>query len=328
VKQIHKNLEQNNGKTTDEHIARIKHYLSEQDDSELQRILKLKDNPEFLTFHTIQELKKRKDERTRKYKKDIEIAGEILMGRKSIRRLSEEEEQGRIAGGRRNVEASIIIGRRGGTYQKNGSQQRLNFSEQEQLLKDYALSVGIWNKFDDIATKAFKQFQSGAESKVFLYKDENGEGYVIKVTDYKVMGKTPMDFLDNHISLANYLSPQTKYELIGFTEYRQRFQFVVKQPYIEGTELEYYVQAADNVVDEQIKQEKRIKEWMKSEYKARFAGSTSYENERYIFNDLHLKNVLEKDNRLYLIDLIVKLNTSDVGGNAEYLPFKIIQNKL
>ena len=47
-------------KTTDEHIAKIKHYLSEQDDSELQRILKQKNNPDFLIFHTIQELKKTK----------------------------------------------------------------------------------------------------------------------------------------------------------------------------------------------------------------------------------------------------------------------------
>ena len=191
-------------------------------------------------------------------------------------------------------------------------------------MKDYALSVGIWKKYDDIVAKAFKQFQSGAESRVFLYKDANDKGYIIKVTDYKIMEKTPMSFIDNHISHANYLSPETKYELVGFTEHQNRFQFVVKQPYIEGTELEYYVQTVDNPVDEQIKQEKRVKNWMQSEYKAKFAGSTSYENERYIFNDLHLKNVLEKDDRFYLIDLIVRLNTPDIGGKSKYLTFKII----
>ena len=320
-------VSQEYGKAANEHIAKIKQYLSEQGDSELQRILKQKNNPDFLTFHTIQELKKRKDERTRKYKKDIEIANEVLMGRKSIQRLSEEEESGRIEGGRRNVEATIILGRRGGANQENIHKQGIDAARrnQEEWLKDYAKSVDIWLNYDKIVSETEIQLHSGAESKVFRYSNKtNGEKYVVKVTDYKVMGKTPMDFLDNHISLANYLSPETKYELIGFTEYRQRFQFVVKQPYIEGAELEYYVQTAENVVDEQIKQEKRIKDWMKSEYKAKFAGSTSYENERYIFNDLHLKNVLEKDSKFYLIDLIVRLNTPDIGGIAEYLPFKII----
>ena len=320
-------MEQEYGKAADEHLARIKQFLSEADDLELQRILKQTNNPEYLTFHTVQELKKRKDERARKYKKDIETANAILMGRKSIQRLSEEEEKGRVEGGQRNVEATIVLGRRGGTNQKNIHKQGIDATRrnQEEWLKDYAKSVDIWLNYDTIVSEAEVQLHSGAESRVFRYSNKNsGEKYVVKVTDYTVLEKTPMSFIDNHISLANYLSPETKYELVGFTEHQTRFQFVVKQPYIEGTELEYYVQTADNPVDEQIKQEKRVKNWMQSEYQAKFAGSTSYENERYVFNDLHLKNVLEKDNRFYLIDLIVRLNTPDIGGKSKYLPFKVI----
>lgn len=310
-----------------EHIAKIKQHLAGKTDEELLQIMRQKNNAEFVTFHIVQELKKRKNERERRYKKDIETANEVLMGRKSIQRLSPEEERGRIEGGRRNVEASIIIGTTRRTNEKNGSKQRVGAAtEQEGRLRDYAKSVGIWEKYDDIVNKAFKQFPSGVESDVFLYKDKDNQGYVIKVTDYKAMNQTatPMDFIDNHISLANYLSPETKYELVGFTEHKGCFKFVVKQPYIEGTELEYYVQTSDDIIKEQIKQQDRIKDWMKSEYKAQFAGSTSFENERYIFNDLHLKNVLEKDNKLYLIDLIVRLNTPDIGGKSKYLPFRVI----
>ena len=114
------------------------------------------------------------------------------MGRKSIQRLSPEEESGRIEGGKRNVEASIIIGTSGRTNEKNESKSGIgtaksNSQEQEQTLKDYARNVGIWLNYNIIAKKSFKQFPSGAESKVFLYKDENNEGYIIKVTDYKIM---------------------------------------------------------------------------------------------------------------------------------------------
>jgi len=322
----------------EEHIARIKQYLLEKTDEELFQIIEQKNNPDFLTFHVVQELKKRKDERERRYRKDIATANEVLMGRKSIQRLSPEEESGRIEGGKRNVEASIIIGTSGRTNEKNESKSGIgttqsNSQEQEQMLKDYARNVGIWLNYNAIAKNSFKQFPSGAESKVFLYKDENNEGYIIKVTDYKIMEETPMSFIDNHISLANYLSPETKYELLGFTEHRERFCFVVKQFYVDGgTELEYYVHTASNTIEEEIKQYNRIKNWMKKEYKAEFVGGTTYENERYIFNDLHLKNVLEKDDKFYLIDLIVRLNIIDRGGgNAEYLPlglYKLENNSL
>ena len=197
-------------------------------------------------------------------------------------------------------------------------------------MREYAKSVGIWKQYNDIVNKAFKQFPSGVESDVFLYWDGDGKGYVVKVTDYKALNEaaTHMDFLDNHISLANCLSPQTKYELIGFTEHRGRFKFVVKQPYIEGFELEYFIQTAYDIIHEQKKQEKRIKDWMKKEYQADFSGGTSFENERYIFNDLHLKNVLEgNDGKFYLIDLIVSLKTDGKGGKAKYLPFRIVKNR-
>jgi len=50
-----------------EHIARIKQYLLEKTDEELFQIIEQKNNPNFLTFHVVQELKKRKDENSEGY---------------------------------------------------------------------------------------------------------------------------------------------------------------------------------------------------------------------------------------------------------------------
>jgi hypothetical protein len=127
----------------DKHIVKVKQYLSEKTDEELKEILKQQNNPEFLTYHTVQELKLRKNERTKRYEKCIETANEVLAGRKIIQRLAPNEEKGRIAGGRRNVEASIILGRSRRTDRSSLSSQENAKSQQENVLKDYAKAVDI-----------------------------------------------------------------------------------------------------------------------------------------------------------------------------------------
>jgi hypothetical protein len=144
-------------------LERVKQFLSEKSDEELSEMVKQKSIfPEYVKYYAIQELKKRKDERERRFKKDIETANEILMGRRRICRLSPEEEKGRIAGGRRNVEASVILGAGRGTNEKNESKQRFRATaaEQENCLREYAKSVDIWIQYDDIFFTCQKGFMA------------------------------------------------------------------------------------------------------------------------------------------------------------------------
>lgn len=66
-------------------------------------------------------------------------AAQVEAGEKRISRLAEEVERGRTKGGRRNVEASILLGRETG-----GSETIRPSQEQQDLIKQYAKSEGIW----------------------------------------------------------------------------------------------------------------------------------------------------------------------------------------
>jgi hypothetical protein len=52
---------------------------------------------------------------------------------------------------------------------------------------------------------------AGAEADVYYMPD----GTVTKVVEHS---NTPLEFLDDRISLYNHLFPETSYELIGFTD--------------------------------------------------------------------------------------------------------------
>jgi hypothetical protein len=58
------------------------------------------------------------------YEQVKEVAGRIGSGQLKITRLNSREEQGRIAGGRRNVEASVIIGADARTNQTDTRRSR------------------------------------------------------------------------------------------------------------------------------------------------------------------------------------------------------------
>jgi len=81
-----------------------------------------------------------------------------------------------------------------------------------------------------------------------VYKDPDNPNFVLKVIyNYKNFSETPLGFLDNRISLHNYLfgDSGTHYELIGFTETYgatkgvegKFFAPVVRQAYVIGSEL-------------------------------------------------------------------------------------------
>ena len=312
----------------------IKQFLSRKTDEELHDIINNTDNIPAnvkLGWQALTELKQRQNERKEEFKEDIQLASDVINGRRSILRLAEAEERGRLSGGRRNVEASICLGRRGCASGQAVGEQGLTAArkEQETILEKYARGENIWLDYHKDIVTIGKELPHGMESTVFRYADKDGKQWVVKVTDYTAMEETPMTFLDNHISLANALSPQTNYELMGFTKRSGNFCFVVRQPFIEGVELDQYVTATpvSEVVEEEIKQFERVALWMKKEYGVKMVTLKAYCNERYCFDDLHLRNVMEKDGKFYLIDLIAGLNTpEDEGGKAKYLQFKIVDS--
>ena len=149
------------------------------------------------------------------------------------------EEQGRTKGGRRNVEASLLLS---ANERANSKEQGSNVREkQEDLLKAYAIENSIWFTEDSFSDNDF--IDEGTESKVYTSPKDK---YVRKTINYKRYSKTPQEFLDNRISLHNYLFPETNYELIGFTEVedftgKKTFAFVVEQPFIEGSHVDLYL---------------------------------------------------------------------------------------
>lgn len=75
--------------------------------------------------------------------------------------------------------------------------------------------------------------RDGQEANVFVYGDDNNR-HVVKVINYSMMSDLPSEFIDNRIALYNGLFPESRYELLGFTERNDgNFCFVVKQPFIE-----------------------------------------------------------------------------------------------
>ena len=163
------------------------------------------------------------------------------------------------------------------------------------------------------------------------------DGNVIKVVEHY---GTPLEFLDDRISLYNYLFPGTKYELLGFTDNQydaDYTSFIVSQKEIEGgtflkqlKEISIYNREARKEAESKLY--KIIEKHLKEKFDAIPAyTSNTYSNSNYIIRDLHFENVitvgniLENQNEhLYIIDANVSLNTDkENGGIREYLPFRI-----
>ena len=278
------------------------------------------------------------------YGKLSELARRVISGKATIARLDKDEEQGRIAGGFRNVEATIVLGTTFGhnQSQQNGACCAINeeSAKQKAVLKVYAdesLKNGIklWCSeadIEEIKSQAIAQ-SGGAEADVYFMPDGN----VIKIVEHY---GTPLEFLDERISLYNYLFPETKYELLGFTENpydADYLSFVVSQKEIEGgtflkqlKEISVYDREARKKAENKLY--KTIEQHLKEKFDAIPAyTSNTYSNSNYIIRDLHFENVITVGNvftnpneHLYIIDANVSLNTDKLnGGVRDYMPFEI-----
>ena len=131
----------------------------------------------------------------RRFKKDGSVSG--------TERFLLAIEEGRALGGIRNVEASEILRR----------SKETDYGAHERRLTKYAKENGYWADLKDIKDN-LKYLGSGAESDVYL--DSDGR-FVLKVVYYRASCDTPLDFMDNRITLHNTIFPETAYELVGFT---------------------------------------------------------------------------------------------------------------
>ena len=276
------------------------------------------------------------------YGRISEFARQVITGKAAIARLDKNEEQGRIAGGCRNVEATIVLGTAFGhnQSQQHGASCAINeeSAKQKAVLKAYAdesLKNGItlWYSeadIEEIRNQSIAQ-SGGAEADVYFMSDGN----VIKIVEHY---GTPLEFLDDRISLYNYLFPETKYHLLGFTDNpydTDYLSFVVSQKEIEGgtflkqlKEISIYDQEAREEAKNQLY--KTIERHLKEKFDAIPAyTSNTYSNSYYIIRDLHFENVItvgnvltNPDEHLYIIDANVSLNTDKPnGGIRDYMPF-------
>jgi 8-oxo-dGTP pyrophosphatase MutT (NUDIX family) len=225
-----------------------------------------------------------------------DYARRIEEGIESLKRLSSAEEQGRLLGGRRNVEAAILLGTNAGAsdQDKEPSERKI---VQEKLLEEYARKEGFW--IEDLPQIDPKNFiDAGIEAKVYRYDTNN----VIKVNSILTQHEEPFEFLDR-IALHNTIFPETRYELIGFINNDMgEFSAVVKQPFIGATK------GADR---ETVSKDMKLRGFEDM-------GGDMYINNDYMVEDLHKGNVLiSESGTLFYIDPIVRLNLKGEGYDGE-----------
>jgi hypothetical protein len=200
-----------------------------------------------------------------------EDAQRIIKGELKLHELSPEEERGRIEGGRRNVEASLILS---GSENPGRTAELPTF--QEKLLKEYAIHEGIWfdyreKPFEDIFGD---QLDRGSEAIVYY----DGSGFVIKAID-NYYSSGPNDALIR-ISLHNKEFPADKLEVIGFgLNEKDQFVNIVRQQFVVGKE---------KASTQEIKAELERRGY-------RHLKRNDYINEDYCLEDMSSDNVIITD---------------------------------
>ena len=237
------------------------------------------------------------------YERVREIAKEIVHGTSRIIRLDDAEEQGRIFGGQRNVEASLIAGAEEGSG-KEGESRRSAIQRSEEALEAYARSEGIW--FDDLDNE-YPQIAEGFEA--IVYADSNPD-FVLKSARFA--DSAPLQTLDDRISLFNTIFPETAYELVGFTrDAKGDFRFVLRQPFIIG--------------DVGQKDPKALAARMRESGLFATNDPEKFTNSNHSVRDVHSRNYIKTADRVFVIDAISSLNSPELGGTREYRQFAVVR---
>jgi hypothetical protein len=132
---------------------------------------------------------------------------------------------------------------------------------------------------------------SGAEQRVYLHQDER---YVYKLND-SIFYQYWADYFHS-LLIHNYFFPETSYELIGFHQMRKTLYSVVKQPFIEITEITN-VESVKDFLDKNGFQLKKNNDYFSTELGV-------------ILEDLHDENVLTNNGIPFFIDTVFYLDAS------------------
>lgn len=239
-------------------------------------------------LYIYKELSKENKKEDINLKKIKDYANEVIKGRLRIIGFSKGETKGCISGGRRNVEAAILI-----TTIKGSDEDGLGINkEREKALKEYAIKTGCW--FDDFDKKYNDEnfVGNGSEAKVFEYDKD----YVIKRVDYGMVHRDSIVDFFHRIAIHNLLFNSVKYELLGFTKGGVGYSalnVILKQKTVK------------NIT---IASEREIKDYMIS---AKFShiSEDSYKDKFYRIDDLNTTNVLKngKSGSLYFIDPMISI---------------------
>jgi len=171
-------------------------------------------------------------------------AGRVLKGEQAISESDPAWERGRAAGGRTNVEASLVLrasessipAEQRPRYGEDTAPYEREIGRQEALLENYAKQAGVWVDHAAFIDEHPEPDAAGGEGLVYIDRDAKT---VTKLVNPRAKGISPFgrpqQYLDNRISLFNTIFPESAVTLEGMTRDAQgRFLFIIKQPLIEG----------------------------------------------------------------------------------------------
>ena len=225
----------------------------------------------------------------------------IQDGKNLFERIPRAAFRGLGKGGRRNVEASLLL-RAGAAAGGRNSQGELSERTAGRLVLDYARRDGCWSgNAPSALSKRFKKLTEGGEAEVFF----DGSRVVKFISNVYFDGYTTA--LDR-ISLHNFLSPATGLTVLGFgANARGECGILVSQPFIKGSHVsEKEIQAfMEKVGFTQVKS---------------LVASTEYTCGDYYVGDMHDENVIRTPGgHLAMIDIDGRLNTPELKCGGHYV---------
>ncbi len=225
-----------------------------------------------------------------------DYATEVINNRKQIRRLTEEDERGRIEGGIRNVEATLLLATSGGEFGQIEGREA-----QQKAIEAYAKSEGIW--YDNIESSPKL---NSAHDRLGIYKDKGMENLVFIPQDNphivrKAMRTTDIAnksnpnevlyHLDTRISQHNAgIGATAPYKVVGFGRLdKGDFVVITEQPHIQDARY-----ATNDEIETVM-----VKMGFES------LGEDAFADDNHYIVDINPKNVLvSKKGTLHFIDTI------------------------
>jgi len=225
-------------------------------------------------------------------------------------RIPQEVFGGFVAGGRANVQASVVARAgespvrqdRGGLQDEEIDNRLAVWSRQEALLETWANSEGLWHTdaLKDLESLYGEEIAHGTEAHVFMHTDGI---HAVKAISCMF---NPQETLDR-IALTNHKFPQTGLVLTGLGRGEEgELVFIVEQPFIHGTHMdegECSIPALEDFEPVPGREDNPM-----------------YATPHILVGDLHDRNVLRTPGGLpAVIDCNIYLNTPDLGMGGKWV---------